>query len=86
MRKILKMLKVAEVVAVIMGFAAIGLVISMMVGCDGSGGMGGQGLSFKDITVAEGGHFEVKVDIEDGGTLSNPSVGVGREPTTQPSK
>lgn len=56
------------------------------VGCDGSGGMGGQGLSFKDITVAEGGHFEVKVDIDDGGTFTNPSVSVDREPTTQPSQ
>lgn len=53
-------------------------------GCDGSGGMGGQGLSFKDIAVHEGGHFQVDIDITDGGTAlmgGNPTAA-----TTQPSQ
>ena len=80
MEKNMRILAVILVLMIVIGLAGI------LIGCDGSGGMGGQGLSFKDITVAAGGHFEVKVDIDDGGTFTNPSVSVDREPTTQPSK
>lgn len=66
----------------------IALVLSAVVclvlfGCDGSGGVGGQGIVFKSITVADGGTFTVTLDVDDGGTSligENPS----REPSPQP--
>lgn len=55
-------------------------------GCDASGGVGGQAIVIKDVTVAEGGRFEVKVDIDDGGTSlasRNPTKATS-QPATRP--
>ena len=51
----------------------------VMGGCEGSGGMGGQGLSFKNITVHPGGRFTVTTNIDDGGTSL-----IGENPSGQP--
>ena len=61
---------------------------SMLFGCgegSSSGGVGGQGYAFKDIHTG-GGPFSVTITNTDGGTFTDPSVAVQREPTTQPSE
>ena len=80
--------------------AALLVFLMMMVliisGCDGSGGMGGQGLVINvhqnatpDVATPGSGTnaSTITVTIDDGGTLENPSVEVPAtavEPETQP--
>jgi len=81
-----------------MAIACVVLAVAMVcvTGCDGSGGMGGQGLVINvyqnatpDANIPGSGTNSsvITTTIDDGGTLENPSVEVPQTatvPTTQP--
>ena len=55
-------------------FLVAALVVLVLVGCDGTGGVGGQGICLKDNSDCT-----VTITITDGGThLGNPLPAVGR--------
>ena len=59
------------------------IVVLCLTGCDGTGGVGGQGICLKDNSDCT-----VTITISDGGTslIANPTEQTPVEPTTQPSE
>ena len=88
----MKIYIITTITIILVGIA----LITQLAGCDGSGGMGGQGLVINvyqnatpDANVPGSGSntSTITTTIDDGGTLESPSVEVPQtatEPTTQP--